>query len=135
MEKNLGNISAIPDMRQLHGGFNATSNFEDTLQDDLFKDFQFIGGLETSQRELRDDEPPSFMFLKDDLQLLASPRRENMLPPFGALLSTSKIGGEVDTATVEELKVMKIESNLEDLNQNLERVNQEINNLKKLLLE
>ncbi len=30
---------------------------------------------------------------------------------------------------------MKIESNLEDLNLNLERVNQEINNLKKLLLE
>lgn len=37
MEKNIGNISAIPDYYQFNN--KTMNNFEDSIQDDLFKDF------------------------------------------------------------------------------------------------
>jgi hypothetical protein len=40
MEHNLGNISAIQDFH----GFNKTINFEDSMQEELLRDFHFLGG-------------------------------------------------------------------------------------------
>ena len=104
MERNIGNLSAIPEMQG--AGFNATINFDD---DELFKDFKFLGGLGVTQIE-----EPSFLLREITMRDLSQ-----------------RVG---TTATEEEFKTIKIESNLDHLNKNLERVNQEIEQLKKMLL-
>ena len=67
MENNLGNISAIGG--PLHGGhFNVTYNQfgDETLHDDMFQDFQFLGALQTSRINTQVDFMDDSLFLKED---------------------------------------------------------------------
>lgn len=59
MEKNLGNISCIPQNHHLMM-FNQTQNHigEDTLilQDEMFQDFKFLNDLKADDNALMDDD-------------------------------------------------------------------------------
>lgn len=101
-QRGIGNISAIPEIKGM--------KLEESMhEDELFKDFHFLGGLKA--------EPDDSLFLKDEFLSMQSPR------PIFDLKGSRHYE--------EDVKVM---TNIEHLTQNLVQVTQELEQLKKFLL-